>query len=243
MTAVLVGSVHGAPGATTTAAGLAACYPGGVLVEADCGGGVLAVRFGLAREPGVVTLAADRATSDQALAAHAQPVPGGLPVVVGPESAHHAGWLWRTAGDGLAASIDRHEGVAVVDVGRLGPDNPVPALFPDAPVLLVVRPRADELAVAAAHLAATGNDRRPALVLVGERPYSAAEVAGELRCEVLGVVADDPRGAATLWDGGSPRRLARSAFARSVRTLAEALGWSLGDEATRSTPRKVVGVR
>lgn len=242
MTAVLVGSVHGAPGATTTAVGLASCLRGAVVVEADCAGGVLAVRFGLPREPGIVTLAADRQPGARVLAAHAQTVPGGLPVVVGPESPQHVSWLWRTAGDVLAAAVARHEGVVVVDVGRFGPENPVTSLFPDAPALLVVRPRADELAVAAAQLASS-TARRPVVVLVGERPYSAAEVAAEFGCDVLGVVADDPRGAATLWEGGSPRRLARSAFARSVRTLADAVADRLCGGEAAAAASKAVGVR
>lgn len=224
MTVLVVGSVHGAPGATTTAVALAGCFTGSVLVEADCDGGVLAARFGMTREPGVVTLAADREVGAAGrVLSHSHPAPGGVPVVVGPESADHATWLWRSAGAQLAAALHGHDGVVVVDAGRLRPAAPTIDRFGEALTLLVTRPRADELAVVAARLAEHAGGRRPALVLVGDRPYRPADVEGELGCDVLGVVADDPRGVSALWGGGTRRQLARSAFARSVRSLADAV--------------------
>ena len=223
MTILVVGSLHGSPGATTVAVALAGCLRDAVVVEADCDGGVLAARFGLSREPGVVTLAADRDNgAGHQLARHAQPAPGGLKIVVGPESSDHATWLWRSAGPQLHDSLRQHDGVVVVDAGRLAPTAPTTALFADATLTVIVaRPRADELAIVAARLAGHENERRPSVVLVGDRPYSAAEVADELGCDVLGVVAEDPRAVSTLWGGGSRRLLARSPYARSMRSLAE----------------------
>ena len=60
-------------------------------------------------------------------------------------------------------------------------------------------------------------------MLVGSGPYSASDVTGQLGCRVIGTVADDPRGARALAEGGSFRALARSALVRSVRTLAASL--------------------
>lgn len=223
MTVLVVGSLHGSPGATTVAVALAACHPDGIVVEADCDGGVLAARLGLAREPGVVTLAADRdAGAGGGLAHHAQHAPVGVPVVVGPESSDHATWLWRSTGQQLAEAATGHSGAVVVDAGRLSPSSPLSALVSHASLTVIVaRPRADELAVVAAKLTAHEGPRRPSVVLVGDRPYSDAEVAAELGCDVLGVIAHDERAVATLWDGGSRRSLARSAFARSIQSLAE----------------------
>lgn len=224
MAVIVLGSAHGSPGATTAALALAAHLPGGVLVEADCDGGVLAARLGLAREPGIVSAAADRDShSAGALLRHAQAGPGALSVVVGPASPANAAWVWQTAGPNLADAVHGHAGWVVIDAGRLSPDAPTHPLLERALTAIVVRPRADELAIVSAGLAATDSTARPRLILVGERPYSAAEVSAELGCSVVGVVADDPRAAGILWEGGSRRVLARSAFARSIRSLAEAL--------------------
>lgn len=244
MTVLVVGSLHGSPGATTVAVALAGCLRGAVVVEADCDGGVLAARFGLAREPGLVTLAADRnGRGDDALVRHTQPTPGGVPIVVGPESSEHATWLWRSVGSVLVESLRQHEGLVVVDAGRLAPTAPSTEALAGATMsVIVVRPRADELAIVAARLAGQGNGPRPSLVLVGDRPYSAMEVATELGCDVLGVVADDPRAVSTLWGGGSRRLLARSPFARSMRSLADTVVDRLEGRVARS-PRPAEAVK
>ena len=65
MSLVVVAGGKGAPGATTTALGLASAWTGQqrVVVEGDPDGGVLAARLGLGYEPGLVTVAAARAES------------------------------------------------------------------------------------------------------------------------------------------------------------------------------------
>src|SRR5262249_57798282 len=57
---VVVAGGKGAPGATTTALGLASAWTGQrrVVVEADPDGGVLAARLGLGLAPGLMTVAA-----------------------------------------------------------------------------------------------------------------------------------------------------------------------------------------
>jgi hypothetical protein len=65
---------------------------------------------------------------------------------------------------------------------------------------------------------------RAAVLLVGERPYSANEVETALECEVVGVVADDATTAASLAGrGGRTSVVARSLLVRSARSLAERL--------------------
>ena len=58
MKVVALASVRGAPGVTTTSLLLASTFEDAPVVEADLDGGVLAVRYGLGREPGLTTLAA-----------------------------------------------------------------------------------------------------------------------------------------------------------------------------------------
>lgn len=222
MTAIAVGSVRSG-GATTLAMTLAGILDDAVLVEADADGGVLALRYGLSREPGLVSLAASRQPPSDVILDHAQRLPGGMAVVVGPESPERATQLLRSAGHRIAGLLSGADDIdVVVDLGRLGPSAPGAALAAAAPLaLLVVRPRAEELVAAAERVTALGDGA--GLVLVGSGPYSADDVTNQLGCRVNGTIADDPRGARALAEGGSSRALARSALVRSVRTLAATL--------------------
>lgn len=222
MTAIAVGSVRSG-GATTLAVALAGVLEESVLVEADPDGGVLALRYGLSREPGLVSLAASRQDPCGVILDHAQRLPGGLGVVVGPESPERAAQLVRSSGHRITAllsgSTPRH---IVVDLGRLTPSSPATAVAASSPLVLVVaRPRAEELVAAAERVTILGQGA--GLVLVGDGPYSASDVAAQLGCPVVGLVAEDQRAARALAEGGSSRAIARSALVRSVRTLAASL--------------------
>lgn len=216
---IVVGSVRSG-GATTLALALAGSLERAVLVEADADGGVLALRYGLSREPGLLSLVASRPASGRAVLDHAQRLPGGLPVIVGPESPERATQLLRSAGQRLAAILAMADGLdVVVDAGRLSPSSPATVVVAEAVVTLVAaRPRADELVAAAERVASLGTGAR--LVLVGAGPYSASDVATQLNCPVLGTISDDPRAAQSLAEGGSAKALARSNLMRSARSLA-----------------------
>ena len=168
MTAIAVGSVRSG-GATTVAMTLAAVLEDAVLVEADADGGVLALRYGLSREPGLVSLAASRQPPGDVVVDHAQRLPGGMAVVVGPESPERATQLLRSAGPRITALLSEPCPVnLVVDLGRLSPSGPGTALAAAAPLALVVaRPYAEELIAAAERLASLGDERRPGPRRVG----------------------------------------------------------------------------
>lgn len=233
MTAIAVGSVRSA-GATTIAMTLAALRSEAVLVEADGDGGVLALRYGLAREPGLLTLAASRQPPAAVLLEHAQRLPGGMPVVLAPESPERASQVLRSAGRRIASLMtEPGERDVIIDIGRLSPSGTGMAIAAAAPlVLIVARPRAEELVAAAERASVIGETAR--LVLVGTGPYSASDVASQLGCAVAGTVAADPRAARTLADGGSARSLGRSALVRSVRALGLVLEPAPGPAGSRT---------
>lgn len=226
MSVFVIGSLHGAPGVSTTALLLAGCFTSGLLVEADSDGGVLAVRHGLGREPGLRTLAGVRTTVGWG--PHAQTI-GGVPVLVGPESPERTAALWAHAGDRITAVLTAPDvnGPAdvVVDVGRLRTGWPPPALVKVASRwLVVVQPVAEELVVLSQRLPAWTAAAIPVgVVLAGSGPYTAADVTGEFGVEVLATLPVDRRAASTLTNGGSRRVLARSGLARAVRSLADTL--------------------
>ena len=237
MALVLFGSQKGSPGASLTALAVAGTWPVRqgrqcLLVEADPAGGAIAMRYGLAREPGLLTLASavrhGSATTDEILE-HAQVLPGGLKCVVAPEHSSSVDAVFKSAGAALgqifSASVDLD---VIVDVGRLSSRSTASVLasFADT-VFMVARPCVDQIVPGAEILKSSAVGR---WCLIGERPYSAEHVAESFGIPAF-VVADDPRGAQMLETGGSSKKLKRSALMRSARELAETIDGALNPTA------------
>lgn len=233
MALICFASAKGSPGSTLTALAVAAAWPTSgirrkLLLEADASGGTLALRYGLGLEPGLVTfaVAARRHLECDALWDHAQTLPGGLPVIVGPDNPDRAASVMtRSAGTignrlGEQADLD-----VIVDLGRLGTEAAAMDLLRAADVtLMVARPTVEQLQPAAHLLRSLPvPDDRLSWVLIGEAPHSADEVREALGYDVAGIIADDPRGAAALEGGAAGSRLRRSALARTATALAETL--------------------
>jgi MinD-like ATPase involved in chromosome partitioning or flagellar assembly len=220
MKIVTLASLRGAPGVTTTALLLASTFSDAAVVEADLDGGVLAVRYGLGREPGLTTFAASGGEGGHDdWRAHAQDA-GGVPVLVGPDASAASASLWRTAGERITDKLVAADGVAVVDAGRLR--SLVPVVSASDLLAVLVCPIAEQL-VALTHVLPTLQQTmrgRVAVVLVGDGPYRAADLEGPLDFTVLGELPDDRDAAEALRKGtASSTRLARSRLARGVTAL------------------------
>jgi MinD-like ATPase involved in chromosome partitioning or flagellar assembly len=225
---VAVGSLRGSPGATTLALAVGAAWTAAgrrtLLVEADPDGGVLAARLGLGHHPCLTDLAvrARGGAHGSEIWDHTQQGRNGLDVVVGHPSADQCHATLRAGAGRIADLLDGlGEHGIVVDVGRLRPGSPAQPLIDTAAlVLAVLRPRLEDVDGARPRLAALGTvGVDVAVVLVGEHPYRAAEVADVLGITVLGVVPDDERAARSLSGGGS-RRTRRLPLLRAVAVLA-----------------------
>jgi len=237
MSLVALCSVHGSPGVTTTALALAGAWPEErryLLVEADPFGGVVAARFRLGDTPGLASLAAvaRRGLDSEVLWQHAQQLPGGVPVLVGPPSADHAHAVLRDLAPHLAEWCSDNPGVDVIaDCGRFGPGAPnLELVLRAGAALMVTRPTAEQLrpaAYRARSLEATGPAVR--LLLIGDIPFGPEEVATTLQLAVAGVMAWDPQAAEVLGGGVGFRDVRRSLLARSAAALAESLVSELGD--------------
>ena len=234
---IAIGSLKGSPGVTTLAVALAARWPVPglpVVVECDPSGGSLAARFGLRTSPGLVSLtAAARQDPDLGLLwAHTQPLPGGLPAVIAPPGADYTRAALTSLLDArhravpiLRGAAMRPQSVVIADCGRLDTGSPAYPIAREADrVLLLTRPRADELSHLAAGLSMVDLwAMRPSLVLVGDG-YPAAEVTRELGVPVLARIPHDVAGAAALTGAvGRRRGPARSPLGRAAHTIAEAL--------------------
>ncbi len=209
MSLVAVAAAKAAPGVTTSALAMAGVWPADrqvLLVEADQGGGDLAARFGLAAQPGLVSLAAAaRRQVDTALVGeHAQTLPGGLGVLVGPPGAEQATAALGMLAAVVLAGLDGLDGVDIIaDLGRLDPASPALGLA------------------------------QAAVVLVGTGPYPAEEIAAALGIEVVGALPADPRAALLLGgSAASASALRRTPLIRAARSLTEAILGRLAGSAT-----------
>jgi hypothetical protein len=232
---VCLASVKGSPGVTTTALALAARWPGPwrrVLIEADPAGGDIAVRYGLALTPGLVSLAAAarRSTGPELVWENAQQLPGGLPVVTGPTRADqaHAALAAVCGADGHAGLFGGFTGradvVAIVDCGRLDPDTPLGDVVAAADqLLLVAHPCADELAHLAARAAQVAAGPAQTRMLLIGTGYPAGEVAREVGVGVLAHVPHDPRTAAALCGHATRHPRRRAPLARAATRIAAEL--------------------
>lgn len=231
----VVGSVHGAPGATTLAMALGAAWPvtegrARLVVEADPDGGVLAARFDRLR--------ADRTLADVAVAVKrdghagrvsefARMVWDGLPVVVGHPSARAMVSVLDHNADRLAAAFSSAVDLdVIVDAGRLTVRSAALPLAAAATAVLVVsRCRLEDVA----GLRHTGEELgrvgvNPWLVAVGDGVYPPAEVGTEAGLVLAAALPYDRQSAAVLsGEGTADGRLRRSGLWRTVRELAAGL--------------------
>src|ERR687892_746095 len=186
MAYVAFASAKASPGVTTAIAALAATWPAErdlVVAELDPSGGDLVVRFDLATEPGLVSLAAagrrqlDRST----FVDHTQPLPfvaragaassedgadaGTRRVLVGPVAADQAGAALAALRGGLPGVLSSLPADVLVDCGRLDPGSAAHDVASEADLLVVVaRPVVGEVH----HLASRVSMLRPKAALTAD---------------------------------------------------------------------------
>lgn len=234
MSVFVVGSVHGSPGASTVSMLLAAVWPevsgrAAVVVEADLDGGTAAARFEELRTDRTladVAVVSRRVFDTEVLVGLSRRVWGSVPVVPAPCPADQVASALTAGGARLASALGSlSECDVFVDAGRVRPGGPLGSLLAEATVVLVCRPRFEDVVVVGPRvqeLTAAGVTTR--LVCVGSQPYDPAEVAVTVGAPLVGVVADDPRTATVLCGGsGSDRRVRRSHLWRSATDLASGL--------------------
>lgn len=236
MTLLCFASQKGSPGVSAAALAVAATLQPGsdrrkLLLEADLSGGVLAVRYRLPPEPGLVTLAAAARAGlePDELWRHVVELPGGLPAVVGAEGPDQVHSALAAAGAELGRHLaERRDLDVICDLGRLVPGSPALDLASQATaVLMVARPTAEQLQPAARRLLALRPQiRNLGWLLVGDKPHGPAEVEETFGFPVVGVLADDRRTIESIEAGAVTRRVRRQPFVRSAATVADTLrGW------------------
>lgn len=243
MALMVLTSASGSPGVTTTALGLALCWPRpSLLVEADPSGGsgILAGYFhgDVAPVGGLIDLALAHRDGalDDAIAAATMPIPGTavqlLPGIRGHTQARSMIPLWQPLTGALQA-LERTGQDVIVDAGRLGLTGcPEPLIHGADLTLLLTRTTLPALAGARSWAQSLreqferhGAGPNLGVLLVGDgQPYRAREVAKVLQIPVTAVLAWDESAAAVFSRGATaPKRFASSALLRGLRAAAAAI--------------------
>ena len=237
MAVICLTSASGSPGVTTTAVGMAFCWPRPVLlVEADPtgGSGILAgfLRGTTAYDAGLIELALSPLSTADALRDVVRPLSPSVSLIAGIRSHAQASAL-RDVWDPLATALkdleDQGQDV-IVDAGRLGLlGSPFPLLDAADVTLLVTRATLPSISAARSwsetvRQPATGW-RHPGLLLIGEgQPYRAPEVAKVLGMPVVADLPDDPAAAAVYHRGGtSPKHFETGPYVRGLRAAVESV--------------------
>ncbi len=225
-------------GCTTTALGIAAAWPQPepfmpqpfMVAEFDPAGGCLAAWLDLPRSPGLAEVVASSAPGSwPAIEAAVQRSKSGIDVLLAPTRAVEAAAVVHAATSPvlpMLAAVDSP--VVVADGGRLrGTLSP---LAGHSSIVVIAHRQNAGSAAAATHglervaeLASLAAARSiPVIVaLIGERPYSSAEVSEFIEADTVVGLADDPWAAAVLAGrAGSAVRLRRSPLMRSFAELA-----------------------
>jgi hypothetical protein len=257
MAYIAFASAKGSPGVTTAVAALAATWPVDrdlIVAELDPAGGDLIVRFDLAPEPGLVTLAAAgrRELGPGTLLAHTQSLPvadratgegaASRRALLAPVSAEQASASLTALRGGLVAALAGLDADVLVDCGRLDPSSPAFDVAMGADLLVMVaRPVVSEVHHLSTRLASISS-RAVSVLMVGDRPYEVSEVAGAVGAEALGTLPADGRAASALTDGhaNALRVLRRSRLLRDARALAESLAaWMRPPASSTAAPAGV----
>jgi len=194
-------ALHTGTGVTTTAAALAAAWPGpgaAVVVEADPAGGRLGALLPGDPRAGLVSLS--RAVGSPRcpirLADHTRILPSGVAVIAAPPRAAevHAALTATTAAPTSAGCDLSLDVVVIADCGVADPDSPAAPLMAGADLLVVVV-RTDEVdPLARARLERLeGWGTIKALLLLGQDP--TGEIAGTLPIPVAAIWPLDPAAA------------------------------------------------
>jgi hypothetical protein len=254
MVVICLTSASGSPGVTTTAIGLAFCWPRPVLlVEADPtgGSGILAgfLKGTAPYEAGLVELALSPLGAADALRDVVRPLSPSVSVVAGTRTHAQAAAL-RNVWESLAVALGDLEANGqdvIVDAGRLGLTGSPQQLLDSADAtLLVTRTNLPSISAArswteTARQPATGW-RHPGLLLIGEgQPYRGGEVSKVLGMPVVADLPDNPEAAAVYHRGANPpRHFERGPYIRGLQAAAQSVQahisrgrFALIEEATR----------
>lgn len=240
-----VTSPGGAPGASTTALGMALSWPGRVLLaECDPMGrrvlpGFMTDRLAGPPGPGVLGLAmAVQADPTAPVSVQEYVLPmvedGSVELLHGIRDPRHAPQLAALWGP-LAQALVTRDGDVVADLGRIGGvETPLGLLKAADAVVMLLKPTLAQIDAAGPRLESlrdvVGDRVTVALGLVADGTYTASEIERVLKAPVLAELPCSPNEARVLSDGAPPRMTFRtSLLVRSLDGLGRRLRKAVAD--------------
>ena len=223
-------SAKGSPGVTTAALAFAATSSNSgvgiqpLLVELDPSGGVIECWTGVAHEPGLSRVASGlrRSLEAEVVDAGIRPIPAGVAVVHAPTSGTLAESTIAAIGERLSIAMAESARLVIIDAGRWCRSQSTARRIVGCDVIVIVcQPTVAGVEAARAlfdPIHAITNVS-PVLLLIGDRPYSAGEVAEATGMTVIGTLPWDPHAVNTLLMDGAVKSWSRSSLARSARTI------------------------
>ena len=181
-------SLKSSPGVTTTAIALAAAWPltapKPTIIELDAHGGDIAVRFHVAEDPGLRSLAAASRLKPDAALLHVhcrQLGPAAIPIVTAPHEAEQARRA-VTALTGLLDLLRETPDPVLLDLGQIDPKQPgtTDLLTRCAVVLIVSRSAPDQVqrVQSAAHDLLAANKSTRIILIGGGKPREIHSLTG-----------------------------------------------------------------
>jgi cellulose biosynthesis protein BcsQ len=216
-------SAKGAPGVTTAALALAAtASDDGLLIELDPSGGSIECWTAATAEPGLLRVASAlrRATDTAVVAVGEGTNPPGVASVLAPSHGTLAESTIAAMGRSLATALATTDRTVVLDAGRWSRSQPTADRIRGCDHILIVTYPTVAGVEAARALAPSIEDATrttPRLLLIGEHPYGATEVAEATGIAVAGVLPWDSRSVAALMANGPTRGWHRTPLARAAR--------------------------
>lgn len=215
-------SAKGSPGVTSTALALTArAGDSAVMVEFDPSGGSIECWTGTPHEPGLSRVASSlrRSVDPEAVSIGVRQIPNGIAVVHAPTAGSVAESTIAAIGERMTVAFDDVDTLVVLDAGRWCRSQLTARRINGCDVIAIVcQPTLGGVEAARALVdpieAVTG--QQPVLLLVGDRPYSAAEVAAATGLDVLGLLPFDPRSLNTLLASGVFRGWTKSPLGRAA---------------------------
>jgi hypothetical protein len=194
-----------------------------LLLEADPDGGELAALLGRSLDPGLLSLAAcpRQDLSAGAVDRHVQRLGSGVGALFVPLSPIQATAALLELSRYGPSALGAWEGVCVADCGRWRSGSPSSWLVTVADTTLIVtHPTVAGVEhVRARYGELEGVAQRLAVLLIGERPYTAEEVGAATGLPIAGILPWDPRGVDALVSDRPGRGLGRTLVVRAARSV------------------------
>lgn len=242
MAVICLTSASGSPGVTTTAVGLAFCWPRPVLVvDADPtgGSGILAgfLKGTAVYEAGLLDLALSPLGVSDALRdvvrplSPLSPLSPNISLIAGTRSHAQAPALrevWEPLA-GALADLESNGQDVIIDAGRLGlMGSPLPLLEAADLTLLMIRATLPSISAArswAETVRQPATGWHPGLLLLAEgQPYRAGEVSKVLGLPVVADLPDDPGAAAVYHRGAAPpRHFEAGSYVRALHAAVQSI--------------------